>query len=125
MNNDELFDYIKLLEDKIQHLEFRILLLKDRNNTNDLILDYNITQEQYSKIMDIMDEFRKLIGEGKEVHHGTFETKIREIVNNRQDMDYHFCEDIARAFMEDRRWEEVFPKLYGDMDKYQCLMQDN
>lgn len=36
--------------------------------------------------------------------------------------DYHFAETIAQAFMEDGRWKEVFPALYGGMSKYQSCM---
>ena len=111
------------LEKRINHLEFRQSLILDKSNTTSLLLDYDITQSQYKKIMDIMDEYRKEIGQKKEVNHSSFETKILDAVDNREDMDYHFCEYIAMAFMKDRRWEEVFPKLYGDMQKYKYLLE--
>jgi len=34
------------------------------------------------------------------------------------------CEEIAKNFMLDGRWEEVFMKLYGDMPKYSYLKRD-
>lgn len=33
-------------------------------------------------------------------------------------IEYHFCEFVAKDFMEDRRWEEVFVVLYGGFAKY-------
>jgi hypothetical protein len=57
------------------------------------------------------------IAKGEEVNHGAFETEIIGICN-RRGIEYHFCEIITKVFMEDRRWEEVFPAWYGDMPKY-------
>ena len=33
-------------------------------------------------------------------------------------IEYHFCEYVAKEFMEDRRWEEVFHEIYGSFPKY-------
>ncbi|NFL41800.1 DUF1878 domain-containing protein [Clostridium botulinum] len=120
---EELFNYCKELEKRVKQLEFRQTLMLSDTNTNRLLLDYNITQSQYKSIMDIMDTFRKEIGSGKKVSHNEFENSILKIVN-RYDIDYHFCEYIAKAFMDDERWEEVFPALYGDMAKYAYLKED-
>ena len=35
------------------------------------------------------------------------------------------CEYLARAFMDEGRWDEVFPALYGDMPKYNYLKDKN
>ena len=58
------------------------------------------------------------------INHPEFEAKIYEIVPEHQG-DYHMCVYIARSFMEERRWEEVFPALYGDMPKYRFLKNEN
>lgn len=108
------------LEKRIEMLEFKVQLLSEDSNTNRLLFEYNITHNQYVELMDLMDEFRSAIESGTEVNHGTFEQKVYEIIGN--DGDYHFCEALAMSFMEDGRWEEVFPALYGDMMKYKYYM---
>jgi len=37
--------------------------------------------------------------------------------------DKLLCESLAQSFMEDGRWEEVFPALYGSMLKYKYYME--
>lgn len=123
MENEELSNYCRKLEKRIEQLEFRQTLMLSDSNVNRLLLDYNITQVQYTSIMDVMDQCRKELGNNKEINHGKFENDILKIVN-RHDVDYHFCEYIAKAFMDDDRWEEVFPALYGDMPKYAYLKED-
>lgn len=34
------------------------------------------------------------------------------------------CEELAKGFMEEGRWEEVFKSLYGDMTKYSYLKKE-
>lgn len=119
----ELEEKYKELQQKVLHLEFRQDLLMCDTNTNRVLLDYNITKEQYESIMDVMDEIRdKLSKNPKEVNNADFETKVEAIVNRQG--DYHFCEYIAKAFMDDDRWEEVFQALYGDMPKYKYLKEN-
>lgn len=50
-----------------------------------------------------------------------FNKKVYEITGKYG--DYHFCEYLAKAFMEDERWEEVFPALYGHLPKYQYYIE--
>lgn len=128
MEIQELFEKYEKLEARVAQLEFREELLRYETNINGVLLDYNITHEQYIKIMDIMDEMRNCIDSNIEVSNADFENKIINIFGGdieaaRRDIpiEYHFCESVARSFMEDGRWEEVFPALYGDMQKYQYL----
>ena len=112
------------LNKRVEQLEFRESLIIDGSNTSRILLDYNITHPQYIHIMDIMDEYREKISKNEEVNSALFETKILNVVNEglvTKDIraDYHFCEYIAKSFMEDGRWSEVFPALYGDSPKYQ------
>ena len=77
-----------------------------------------------------MDKFRHEINNKKEVNNTTFENDIISIFGGdtaamKRKIEYHFCEYIAKAFMDDDRWEEVFPALYGDMQKYQYLKGDS
>lgn len=109
------------LEERLAMLEFKVQLLSENTNTSRLLFEYNITHAQYVQLMDLMDELRKQIDNGEKVSHGSFETKVYGITG--KDGDYHFCESLAQSFMEDGRWEEVFPALYGDMQKYAHYME--
>lgn len=109
------------LEKRIELIEFKQQLLFDNDDLSRLLFEYNITHDQYTKIMDLMDEYRKNIENKKEVYHGLFEDAIYQIVPEHAG-DYHMCEYLARSFMEARRWEEVFPALYGNMPKYANVM---
>lgn len=108
------------LQKRVNFLEFRLELLAENTNVTRLLFESKITKEQYTKMMDLMDDNRKKIGSKEEIHHHTFESEIAQISGN---SDYHFAEAVAQAFMEDGRWEEVFPKLYGDMPKYKYFME--
>ena len=125
MCNDErisnLEKEVELLKKEIEKMKFRFELKQVDSNVNDVLYDYDIDREQYRKIMDVMDECRKRIDANEEVNHSVFETKIKEIV---PEYDYHFAELIAQVFMDDGRWEEVFPALYSNMAKYKGLNND-
>ena len=110
------------IEKRIELIEFRQQLLFDNDEVSRLLYEYGITQNQYTKIMDLMDEYRKQIDKGQEVNHMTFEDAIYKIVPDHTG-DYHMCEYLARAFMETGRWDEVFPALYGEMNKYKYMME--
>lgn len=109
------------LRDNLDFLSFRIELLAEGTNSTRLLFEYKISHDQYTCIMDLMDEFRKKINQKEEVSHSEFETRISEITGNR---DYHLAESLSQAFMEDGRWEEVFPALYGELPKYKYYLED-
>lgn len=110
----------QILSDKIDFLEFRLELLAENSNASSLLFECKITRSQYSLIMDLMDEQREKLDKNENVNHIEFETSIGEITGNH---DYHFAELVAKAFMEDGRWDEVFPALYGDMPKYKYYLE--
>lgn len=116
MTNEQYLEIIKRLD----LIEFRQELLFNNTGVDRSLFEYGLTREQYRKIMDIMDEYRDRIDKGLECHHGTFEKKIYEVVPEHAG-DYHMCEEFAKGFMEEGRWEDVFIKLYGDMPKYSYL----
>lgn len=94
----ELYEKYKKLEERISQLEFREEFLRYENNINSLVLDYNITREEYSKIMDVMDEMRSEIDNHKEVSNADFENKIIGIfggdiaaAKRSVPIEYHFC----------------------------------
>ena len=114
---------MRMLEQRLDNLEFRQQLLFDNDDVSRLLFEYNINQKQYRSIMDLMDKYRSAIDKGEKVHNSVFEDEIYEIVPEHKS-DYHMCEYLARAFMDCGRWEEVFPALYGDMAKYKHLMEN-
>lgn len=124
MNYEEKFSSLeeqnKELKERVEFLEFKVELLAENTKVARLLFESNITKSQYNKIMDLMDIYRYKIDNKEEVHHYSFESEIEGITGNR---DYHFAEALSRAFMEDGRWDEVFPKLYGDLPKYKYFME--
>lgn len=126
MNNEERIDLLeeknRELQVRVDFLEFRLELLAENTNVTRLLFERKINQNQYQKIMDLMDSYRNKIDDNIKVNHSTFEQEIYEILPDNHG-DYHLCEAITQAFMEDGRWEEVFPKLYGDMPKYKYYME--
>ena len=121
----KLEEHNKELEQKVEDLEFRINLIAVKSHVNQVLYEYNVSQAEYSALMDLMDEVRTALDHHNEYTHGNFEARIKQIFPNRDDPknDYHFAEKIAQAFMEDGRWDEVFPALYGNEPKYRYYME--
>jgi len=105
------------LEERVELLEFQVELLFNDTSIDRFLYESKITRNQYRTLMDLMDEYRRKIDKGESVHHGTFESEIYLLVPEKNG-DYHFCELFSKLLMENHRWEEVFPALYGDMTKY-------
>ena len=102
---------------------FEFHLLKDKLDAALAHYEESTPLETPLSIMNLMDSFREKLDNHENVTHGAFESEIYKIVPSRYG-DYHFCEYLAQAFMEEHRWEEVFPALYGDMPKYSYLKKD-
>lgn len=93
--------------------------------------EYKISKSDQRKIMDVMDKYRSKIDNGLSVSNAEFESDITSIFGGsiaamKRDpaIEYHFCEYVAKDFMEDGRWEEVFPALYGNFVKYGGKIED-
>lgn len=114
------------LKKEVEYLNFRIGLVASKTHVNQILYEYDVNQIQYNAIMDVMDDVRKELDAHRKYDHATFEQRIKEIFPDRDDprYDYHFAEDIARAFMEDGRWEEVFPSLYGNVPKFKYYLEN-
>lgn len=112
------------MEERIAQLEFQVELLFNNADIDRLIFESKITREQYNAIMDLMDMMRSKIDNGEKVHHYEFEEGVYRIAPEKNG-DYHFCELVAKLFAEERRWEEVFNALYGDMPKYKNMNMTN
>ena len=119
MNGEELQEIMERLD----LIEFRQELLFNNTSIDRSIFEYGITRKQYRSIMDLMDEYREKIDSGKHCSHGEFEDKMYAIVPEHYG-DYHMCEEFAKGFMDEGRWEEVFMALYGDMPKYSYLKKE-
>ena len=119
MNNEQLDAIIERLD----YIEFRQELLFSNSDLDRSIFEYELTKEQYRAIMDVMDEYRNLIENNKNYSHYDFENALYAIVP-KHNGDYHMCEELAKGFMDDGRWEEVFMALYGDMPKYSYLKRE-
>lgn len=112
------------LERRIDLIEFRQQLLFENDEVSRMLFEYEITREQYRKIMDLMDSIRKKINNKEEFSSEKFESDMYDIIPSHKG-DYHMCEYFARSFMETGRWDEVFPALYGEAPKYRYMMENN
>lgn len=114
------------LREKVKDLAFRILLLGDPTNVNRMLYEYVLNEQDYHKILDLMDEIRNELCNRREYTFAMYEKRMHEIFSGRHRLenDYHFFEAVARAFFEDRSYQEVFATLYGNMPKYEGLMED-
>lgn len=108
------------LTKRLDYIEFRQELLFNNSDLDRSIFEYELTRDQYRAIMDVMEEYRVIIENNQDYSHCEFERKLYDIVP-KHDGDYHMCEELAKGFMDDGRWEEVFMALYGDMPKYSYL----
>ncbi|MCF2649076.1 MULTISPECIES: DUF1878 domain-containing protein [Niallia] len=115
-------DKLRFLEEKVQHLEFKLDLMFHDSNINRVLYEYDITKTQYNEIMNLMDYFRDKINQKKEISNAEYESEIYKITGN--EGDYHLAEYIAKAFWEDERWDEVFPALYGNFPKYRHIISE-
>lgn len=113
----------KIIMERLDLIEFRQELLFSNTGIDRSIYEYGLSRMQYNAIMDLMDECRREIDKGQHYSHATFESKIYDIVPNHYG-DYHMCEELAKGFMDEGRWEEVFMELYGDMPKYSYLKKE-
>lgn len=59
MENKALLDEIEQLKQQVAHLTFKQNLLFTNGSVERLVFDYDLTQIQFTQIMDLMDEYRK------------------------------------------------------------------
>lgn len=101
------------VDERLDFLDFRQQLLFDNDDVSRILFEYQITKQEYTEIMNLMEKMRERIIDKQTVSHSAFEQRIYAIVPSCKG-DYHFCKFIAKAFMDEGRWEEVFPALYVD-----------
>lgn len=105
------------LTDKISFLSFREQLLFDNDEVSRILFEYEVNEQESRAIMDLMDSYREKLSRQEPVSHSQFESEIYAIIPHLNG-DYHFCEYLVKAFHDQKRWEEVFPALYGGLPKY-------
>ena len=110
------------LEERIEHLEFKMDLLRQGGEFEKFLYDCDITKEQLKALYKVMDEISDEIGKGRKVSSSTYENKILSVVDSRK-LDYHFCETFAKMLWEDNCYVEVFPALYSGHMKFQDLFK--
>lgn len=105
------------MEKCIRMLMFQVELLFENSEIDRYVFESRLTREQFTDIMNLMDELRCKLDAGNTINVHEYEEAVYSIVPEKHGQ-YHFCETIARLFAEDGRWEEVFPALYGSLPKY-------
>ena len=108
------------LRERLDLLEFKFELLLDNSESSRYFIERGFSRKQYNAVMDLMDAMRQKLFNNKKVSSAEYECEIRKI---NPDCDYHDAEIIAKLFMEEGRWEEVFPALYGDSIKYKGYLE--
>lgn len=107
---------------RLDYIEFRQRLLFDNDDFSRLLFDYEVTKDQYSKILDLFDSLREQVDNSQTISSVHYEISIYKIVPQ-HDRDYHFAEDVAKTLHGARRYEEVFEGLYGDALKFQSYLE--
>lgn len=105
------------LEERIEHLEFKMDLLYQGTEFTRFLYDCNITKEQLDALYNVLYDIQDKLDKGEQVSSSTYEMQVLEIVDKTK-LDYHFCESFVKLLWEERRFEDVFPALYSDNIKY-------
>lgn len=100
------------LKSEIKQLKFQIRLLINDTPTNHFLLESNIKEEEYDKIYSILEKYRSLIYNHKEVNKCLFEDEILSIFNNEK--GYNFCSTLSKLLSEEGRYEEIYETFYKD-----------
>lgn len=114
------------LEERLDFIEFRQELLFNNTDIDRILFEYEMTRDEYRRIMDLMDKYREKINRGDAVNHASFETELYhalQLLPSRYG-DYHMCELIAQGFANSKRWEEVYTVLYGKFPDFKGVDLD-
>ena len=110
------------VEERLDFIEFRMDLLREGTELTKFIYDCNVTKIQLDELYDILDDIQGKIDNGLDVSSSEYESRVLDVVNHRE-LDYHFCESFVRLLWEDSRYEDVFPALYKDSNKFSHLFK--
>ncbi len=103
------------IEERLDFIEFRQELLFGNTDIDRVLFKYEMTRDEYQKIIELMDKFGEKIVKGQSVNSAIFETELYRIlpITPVRYGDYSMCELIAKGFANSKRWEEVYTILYG------------
>lgn len=100
------------LKSEIKQLKFQIKLLINDSPTNHFLLENSVNEEEYDKIINILEKYRSLIDNHKEVNKCLFEDEILSIFNNKK--EYHFCITLSKSLSKEGRYKEIYETFYKD-----------
>lgn len=106
--NRELEARVKLLEERVKMLAE--IADSETKPFTFLALESDLSHEQVTKILDLMDKVRKTMKEGKPMHHAQFEQAIYEIVPIHNG-DYQFAESVVLTLKDEHRYEDVYKHM--------------
>lgn len=110
------------VEERLDFIEFRMDLLREGTEFAKFIYDCNVTKSQLDELYDILDDIQGKIDNGLDVSSSEYESQVLNVVDHRK-LDYHFCESFVRLLWEEQRYEDVFPALYKDSNKFSHLFK--
>ena len=70
---------IEELSKRVEQLEFREGLILENSEVSRILLEYNITRDEYRQIQDVMEDMRNKIENGISVSSVEYETAIQDI----------------------------------------------
>lgn len=108
---------------ELDFIKFRMDLLFYNSDLDRMLYEYNVTREQNTALIELVESYSKDINEGRDVISTKFEQQIYDILPQING-DYHVPESFLRLLWEDGRWEEVFEKLYGESQKFKKIIED-
>ena len=106
------------IEKLVLHLAFKIELLQENvliEGVAGHILENDITKEQFKELNNLMEKMRKSIQDMKIPDKAQFEVEMYKILPTINE-SHKTCELIAKAYMEEGSYKDVYPFLYGAND---------
>lgn len=95
------------------------------NDTRDVMTvckDYNVTVEELNSVKTIFDDYFRKFMSGQQVERTSFSDSIGAVLPNLTGIIVtYFAENIAKAFLHEGKWTDLFWALYGDIPKYKVL----
>ena len=109
---------IRELERRISHLEERVNILAEIADFEKhpflyTVLESNLTKEQITKIMDLMDKVEASLKTENPINHIQFERELYRIVPS-MNGNFTFAKSIVMTLNDEHRWEAVYQHLKQD-----------
>ena len=90
------------LREEVKNLVFQISLLGAPTNVNRMLYEYDLNEQDYHKILDLMDEIRNELCSHREYTFAMYEKRMHEIFSGRHRLenDYHFLKLLRVHFLK-------------------------